>query len=159
VLARARAGIIGSDGDEAPSPESALTFFFMDAMHERDTEKLRALTHPSLELVYRRPEGDVWIEGDDAREALVRLTEDLFGRRYVGEWWGSAGGGPGEWWTSAPGKPFCSVFFSGVGGDATRVDVAMGLVLEEELVRRAVVISAGPAQGRPVTPGEERATA
>jgi hypothetical protein len=40
--------------------------------------------------------------------------------------------------------------FSALGGDATRVDLAIGLVLEDDLVRRATVISAGPLAGRPI---------
>jgi hypothetical protein len=133
-------------------PGSRVTFLFARALHERDAEMLRSLTAPSLELVYRSAEGDMSRRGDDARAALVRIAEDAFKRRYAGEWWASADGGSGEWWSSAPGKPFWTVFFSGLASDATRVDIAIGLVLEEELVRRAVVISAGPLTGRPVGP-------
>jgi hypothetical protein len=155
LKARARAALAGARDRLAPreepeSHESAVSFLFIQALHQRDAETLRSLSHPSLEVVHRRPEGDDWIEGDAAHDALARLADDIFGRLYVGEWWGSAGGGPGEWWSSAPGKPFVSVFFSGLGGDATRVDVAVGLLLEEGLIRRAVVVSAGPLSGRPV---------
>ena len=139
-------------GERNADPGSRVTFLFARALSERDAETLRSLTAPSLELVYRSAEGDMSHRGDDARAALERIAEDAFRRRYAGEWWGSADGGSGEWWSSAPGKPFWTVFFSGLAGDATRVDIAIGLVLEEDLVRRAVVISAGPLTGRPVVP-------
>lgn len=135
---------------EAEATEGALAFTFVRALRERDGETLRSLTGPSLEFVYRGPEGDLSLRGEDGRAALVNLAEEAFARRYVGEWWASAGGGPGEWWTSAPGKPLLTVIFSALGGDATRVDFAVSLVLEEGMVRRATVISAGPLGGRPV---------
>jgi len=68
----------------------------------------------------------------------------------VGEWWAAPAGGPGEWWTSAPGKPLATIFFSALAGDATRVDFAIALHEAEGLVKRAVMISAGPLAGRPV---------
>jgi hypothetical protein len=134
----------------AEAPGSALAFTFVRAMRQRDAEALESLTAPSFEFVQRSPDGDLSLRGDDGRAALARIAEEAFTRRYVGEWWASAGGGPGEWWTSAPGKPFATIFFSALGGDATRVDIAIGLVLEDELVRRAVVVTAGPPAGRPV---------
>ena len=136
--------------DPRQSPESVMAFRFMESLHEKQDDRVREQCHPSMELVLRRPEGDVWHVGEEAREALVGVSHELFGRRYVGEWWGSAGGGPGEWWSSAPGRPFFSVFFSGLNGDATRVDVAIGFGVEDELIRRAVVVTAGPLSGRPV---------
>ena len=139
--------------DASPSPEEPVTFYFTRALRARDPETLRSLTHASLELVHRSPEGDAWIEGDAARDALVTLGSEAFDQGYVGEWWASAGGGPGDWWTRNPGTPFCSVLFSGLRGDATRVDFAMGLLLEDGLVRRVVFISAGPLAGRPITAG------
>jgi hypothetical protein len=161
VVTRARAEVRGrlAVQDEALSEESNLTFVFMQAMHRLDADTLRSLCHPKLEYVHRSPEGDAWIEGEQAPEAVVRLAEDIFGRRYVGEWWGSAGGGQEEFWSSAPGKPFTSFFFSGVGGDGTRVDVAIALLLEDGRIRRAVVVSAGPLSGRPIAPQDRSATA
>ena len=72
-----------------------------------------------------------------AFNALVEVARDIFGRRYVSETWTSAGVGPSEWWTTAPGVPFSTIFFQALTGDAKRVDVAFGLVLEGELIRRA----------------------
>ena len=136
--------------DGAVEPADALAFTFARSLRERDADKLRSLTAPKLELVYRSAGGDLSLRGDDARAALVRIAEDTFSRRYIGEWWASAGGSAGEWWTSAPGKPLWTMLFSALGGDATRVDVAIGLMLEDDLVTRVVVISAGPLAGRPV---------
>jgi hypothetical protein len=140
--------IVPSGSAEAPA--SAVAFTLVRAMRQRDAEALHALTAPSFEFVQRSPDGDLSLRGDDGRAALVGIAEETFTRRYVGQWWASAGAGPGEWWTSAPGKPFATIFFSALGGDATRVDIAIGLVLEDELIRRAVVVSAGPPAGRPV---------
>ena len=138
----------------AEAAGSALAFRFVRALRERDAAALGALTAGSLELVYRSAEEDLSLRGDDARGALARIAEETFSRRYVGEWWASAGG-PGEWWTAAPGRPLWTLLFSGLGGDATRVDYAIGLVLEDDLVRRAVVISAGPPVGRPVVVAQD----
>jgi hypothetical protein len=136
--------------DETEAPGSAVPFTLVRALFDRDADTLRSLTSPSFEFMYRGPDGDLSLRGDDGRAALVRIAEDTHKRRYVSEWWASAGGGPGEWWTSAPGKPFSTIFFSALGGDATRVDIAIGLVLEDDRIRRAVVISGGPLEGRPV---------
>jgi Sulfotransferase family len=156
LKARARSALERLVPDGKPDdPGSPLAFRFARALRERDAETLRSLTAPKFEFVLRRPDGDVNLRGDDGRDALVRIAEDAFGRRYVGEWWASAGGGPGEWWTAAPGKPLWTMIFSALAGDATRVDMAIGLVLEDDLVRRAVVITAGALSGRPVTAQEE----
>jgi hypothetical protein len=128
---------------------AALAFTFVRAMRERDADTLRSLTAPSLDVVYRGADGDRTLRGEDGRAALVKMAEEIFARRYVGEWW-AAGGGLGDWWTRVAGRPFWTIFFSSLGGDATRVDVAIGLVLEEGLVRRALVFAAGPLAGRPV---------
>jgi hypothetical protein len=147
VLKRQLERIVPAGRTEAPG--SALAFTFVCALRTRDAETLRSLTAPSLELVFRSADGDLSLRGEDGRAALMRIAEDTFTRRYVGEWWASAGG-PGEWWTAAPGKPLWTLFCSALGGDATRVDLAIALVVEDDLVRRAVVISAGPLAGRPI---------
>lgn len=129
---------------------SALAFYVVQAMHERDVETLRSLTAPSLEFVYRSADGDLTLRDEEARAALVMIAEDTFARRYVGEWWAAPAGGPGEWWTSAPGKPLATIFFSAIAGDATRVDLAIALHEDGGIIKRAVVISAGPLAGRPI---------
>lgn len=37
------------------------------------------------------------------------------------------------------------------------MDVAIGLVVEDDLISRAVIISAGPLAGRPIVPAENDA--
>ena len=137
-------------GGSGGAPDSGLTFNFVRAMRECDGEMLRSLTTPSLELVYRSAERDLVLRGDEARAALTRIAEDTFTRRHVGEWWASPGVGAGEWWTSAPGRTVATTFFSSLGGDATRVDFAIAMDVEDGLVRRAVIIAAGPLAGRPL---------
>jgi hypothetical protein len=110
---------------------------------------LQSLTGPTFEFEFRSPVADLALRGDDARAALAKLAEETFARRYFREWWVAAGG-PSEWWASAAGKPFSTIFFSALGGDATRVDLAICLALEDALVRRVVAVAAGPLSGRPV---------
>lgn len=149
LLDRMHGSVARNGRGEGDGSGSELAFKFVRALRERDAGTLCSLTSPSLELIHRSADGDVVLRGDDGRSELARIAELTFARRYVGEWWASAGG-PGEWWTAAPGKPFWTMFFSALGGDATRVDLAIGLVVEDDLVRRAVVIAAGPLAGRAV---------
>lgn len=132
--------------------EGGVVFRFVRAMRERDADGLAALTNSALELEVRSPDGDVTLRGDDAHAALVQLAEDAFGRRYFSERW-VAVSGPSEWWAAAAGKPFSAMFMSAVGGDAKRVDLALCLATEDELVRRVTLIAAGPLSGRPLVPG------
>jgi hypothetical protein len=126
-----------------------LSFSLLRALYSRDEAALRALTHPKLEFVYREGAADRVLEGEAARAALFALAQDAFTRRYVREWWGSSGIVPGAWWSSAPRTPFGSIFFSALTGDATRVDIALAVTIEGELIRRVVAVSAGPLAGRP----------
>ena len=137
----------GIADDEAPHP---LAFTFVRALWEREADSLAALTTSDFELEYRSPEGDLSLRGDEARAALGRIAEQAFARRYVAEWWGSTGVAPTEWWTTAPAKPFCTIMFSALGGDATRLNMSFGLLLEDDLIQRAMVVTAGPLSGRPV---------
>jgi hypothetical protein len=137
-------------------PPHPLTFTFVKAVWENDADALRALTAPDLELEYRSPELDVSLRGDEARSALAEIVDGVFARRYVVEWWGSTGVGPTEWWTTAPGRPFCTIVFSALGSDATRVNLSFGLLLEGNLIERAMVFSAGPLTGRPAVAQPEQ---
>lgn len=128
---------------------SRLVFQLVLALRRSDLQRLDEITHHKLEVEVRSPQGDELSDGDAGRRALAQLAEDVFNRRYAGEWWASAGGA-GEWFTSAPGKPFWTLFFSRLGSDATRVDLALGLTLEEGVIRRVVIVSAGPFAGRPI---------
>ena len=139
--------------DSGTSEHAQVGFSLVSALRDRDRGRLEALTHPGIELVVRSDGADDVLVGDDARDALVALAERTFDRRFVGEWWASPGDGPQEWWTSAPGKPFCPIFFSAIGGDATRVDFALGLELEDAVIRRATLVAAGPSDGRAIGPG------
>ena len=158
-LAAASAGVQSRLGaavdrlaERAPTaPADHLAFEFARAFRLRDAEAFRSLTAPSFELIYRSSGGDEVLRGDSGVAELVRIANETWTRRYVSEWWASSGTGPGDWWTSAPGKPLCTLFLSALGGDATRIDLAIALVVEDDRIKRAVVISAGPLAGRPVT--------
>lgn len=158
LLSSARAAVERHHARDEATQEVAtgLTFRFVRAMRERDAETLRSLTKESLEVVYRSADGDLSLHKEEARAALVMVSEDTFARRYVGEWWASPGYSHGEWWTRNAGKPLTTIFFSALGGDATRVDFAIALMIEDDLVARAVIISAGPLAGRPVVSRPDR---
>jgi hypothetical protein len=132
-----------------PGPGEELATLLVLGLHHRDEERLRSIAHPALELVVRTPDGDHLHEGAEAHRALAQLGDALFGRRHVGEWWGGSGGS-GDWWTSAPGRPLRTVFFSALGGDATRTDVAVAIEPGDDRIRRLVVVAAGPLAGRPI---------
>jgi hypothetical protein len=137
--------------------DSAVTFKFVRALRERDAPALAALTLSNLELEVHGPDGDLTLRGDEARDALASLAAQAFGRRYFSERW-VAVSGPSEWWAAAAGKPFSGLFMSALGGDAQRVDLALCLALEDELVRRVTVIASGPLSGRAVVPAERPAS-
>ena len=144
LLSTARAAIDGGlrhavRGDASEEAESEFGYRFVQALREHDAETLRSLTAPKLDVVFRSPDGDLSARGDDGREALMRIGEQIFARRYVS-----------EWCVAAPSNPSWTIFFAALGGDATRVDLAFGLQLDDELIRSAVVVSAGPLDGRPV---------
>ena len=136
----------------APASARVVTFNLISAMYQCDIEAARELFSPKVEYVYRGPDGDRWVEGEEGFDAFGDLVREVFGKKPTGHWNASAGGAPGEFWTSEPDKPFCSVFVSLLSGDATRVDLAFGFVLEDDdLIRRMVVVSAGPVSGRPAS--------
>jgi hypothetical protein len=147
VLRRGRERLGSSE--ETDDGESAIAFTFVRGLRERNGEALRSLTGSTFEFELSSPEETLALRGDEARDALARLADETFGRRYFREWW-VATDGLSDWWASAPGKPFTSIFLSALGGNARRVDLAVCLAVEDELIRRVVVISAGPLSGRPV---------
>lgn len=151
-LARRAVGRLRSSGaqPEGDDPLANLSFGFARALRERDAAAIRSMTTESVSLVFRSPDGDLCVRGEDARAQLCEIGTTLFTARHVSEWWAAAGGGPREWWTRAPGQPFWSIFFSGIAGDATRVDLAFGLTPKDGLIEEVVVFSAGALSGRPV---------
>lgn len=151
VVRRQRDRLVPGGGD-SHEPGDATAFDFVRGLRERDAELLRSLTGSTFEYELSAPGEQVALRGDEARDALAQLADGAFSRRYFREWWVAALG-ESEWWASAPGKPFWSIFFSALGGDATRADVAICLAIEDELIRRVVVVSAGPLSGRPVVAG------
>jgi hypothetical protein len=159
LASRARSGVRRVRGrltsaERASSKDDATAFKFVRAMRERDTGALAALTVANLELELHGGDGDLTLRGDDAREELAKFAGEAFGRRYFSERW-VAVSGRSEWWAAAAGKPFSGLFMSALGGDSKRVDLALCLAIEGELVRRVTVIAAGPLSGRPVVAAVE----
>jgi hypothetical protein len=140
----------GPEEEPEPSEDAALSFKFVVALRGRDEAALRALTAESLVLAYRSADGDISAHGDEAREALFGIAHQAFSTHYVSEWWATTPGAPREWWSRAPGQPFRTIFFSAIGGDATRVDLAFGMTPDDGLITEIVVISAGSPAGRPL---------
>lgn len=137
-----------ADPEVEVTENDALAFYFVQALRTADAEQLRALTTDDMSLTFRSPDGDLIAQGEDARKALVRLAQRMFGSRPISEWIAAAPGGPRVWWTRGRGQEFWTILFSNVGGDATRVDVALGITPERGKVEGLVVISAGPLEGR-----------
>jgi len=129
---------------------SPLGFHFVLALRQGDAEALKAITSDRLLLSYRSPDGDLSARGDEARGALMRIGRQVFDPRHVNARWSAAQGGPREWWTSTPGEPFWTIFFSGLAGDATRLDVAFALTAQDDVVQQVTVFSTGSLSGRPV---------
>jgi hypothetical protein len=149
ALSRAGRRLVPREEPEG-SENAALAFHFVAALRSCDEQALRAMTAESLVLAYRSADGDICSHGEEAREALAGIARQAFSRHYVGEWWATAPGGPREWWSRAPGQPFWTIFFSALGGDATRVDLAFGLTPEDGVIANVVVVSAGSPAGRPL---------
>lgn len=147
ALERAERRVLPDRKPEATESE-ALAFYFVQALRKPDLEQLRSLTTASMSLTYRSPEGDLLVQGDDAREALVAIADQMFRKRPISEWIAAAPGGPRVWWTRGRGQEFWTILLSNVGGDATRVDVALGITPEGGKIAGLVVISAGPLRGR-----------
>jgi Sulfotransferase family len=137
-----------SDGRGDPGYE--LAFRLVAALRARDRVALVQLTTDAFTLEYRSDEGDEQATGEEARGLLVSLARRLFDRRHVSEWWVAPPAGPSEWWTAVGNRPVSAIFFSALGGDASRVDVALAVFLDGERAGRIVVISAGPLSGRPL---------
>lgn len=154
MLTRVRSGIASQPRPNVDGA-SPLAFDFARALRDRDANALAVLTAESLTLTYRSADGDFTATGAEARGALLELANRLFSRRHLNELWSTAGGGPREWWTRAPGVPFWSIFFSALGSDATRVDLAFGLTLRDAVIDEVLVVSAGALGGRPVRLSDE----
>ncbi len=147
---RAIARVRRDDSPAATDPNSDLSFKFVRALRERDSEAIRSMTAESVALTFRSPAGDLCLRGDEARDQLCDIGRTLFESRHISESWSSAPGGPREWWTRAPGQPFWAIFFSGIGGNATRVDVAFGLTPKNGLIEEVMIFSTGALTGRPL---------
>jgi hypothetical protein len=139
-----------STGEAHELEEKALSFFFVTALRQQDEEALRSLTTESVSLTYRSSEGDIICQGDEARETLLRLSREAFIPRLISEWWTSTPPGPREWWTRGRGRYFWPIFFSGLGSDAQRSDMAFGLTPEDGRIGAVLMLSVGPPSGRPL---------
>lgn len=152
ALRRLQTGSAG-ETDAAAEQEPNLAFEFVRALRERDEPALRDLTTDSFSLTLRSPSGDLTMEKENARQALLDLAHELFDTRFVSEWWGSAEGGPRSWWCRRPGLDLWTIFFSAIGGDASRIDIAFALTPDDgRRIDDALVLSAGPLSGRPLGP-------
>jgi hypothetical protein len=144
-----RVGLHSSDSVEAV-PDDPVSFEFVRALRERDLDLIAQITTDSVALTYRSANGDLCVRGDAARQALGEMAAQLFEKRHISEWWGATEGGPRTWWSRRPGVDFRTIFFSGIGGGATRVDLAFGLTPEDGLIDEVLIISAGGLMGRPL---------
>ena len=95
------------------------------------------LTTESFSLELRTGEGDFRADGEKALEALHRVGEALFTRKFVSVAW-------------SPAEAESAFAFQAVDGESRRVDVALQAVERDGRVVRLTVISAGSLEGRPM---------
>jgi hypothetical protein len=125
-------------------------FNFVHALRDRNHDALRSMMTEQVLLTYRGPNGDLVLQGDQARTALTAIAEEMFVDKLVSELWVASRGGPGELWTRGSGRELWPVFFSSIKGDAERVDVAFGLTPEDGRIASMLVFSVGSLAGRPI---------
>jgi hypothetical protein len=142
-------GRILDQGSAEELAHAIAVFNFVNALRDRDHDRLWSMTTEQLSLTYRGPNGDLVLQGDEARSALTAIAEKMFVDKLVSELWVAARGGPGELWTRS-GREIWPVFFSSIKGDAQRVDVAFGLTPEDGRIASMLVFSVGPLAGRPI---------
>lgn len=121
--------------DPARSAAAALA----RAMRENDASGLDNVTSRSFEVELRSGAGDMRATGDKARLAALELGAEVFRRKFAS-----------ESWAVSPGARSIAMTFSGVAGDATRVDLCLNMVVTDAKVTRLYVLSAGDPAGRPL---------
>lgn len=128
---RPRSAAAGEDW--APKPLIA----FAEAMRDADGEALAALTADRFEFTLRSPSGDLNVRSEEARTALGALAREVFGSTFTQM----------EWATSAQ-ADLHALWFSGIRSDASRVDLAFALEVENERLRLVHLVSGGDPGGR-----------
>jgi hypothetical protein len=141
---------VHQQGDPDASEDAELAFNFVQALRAGDAEGLRSMMADSMGLTYRSPDGDLVSQGREAHDGLIAIARQTFADSPASDWWASAPSGPREWWCRGRGEPFRMIFYSRIGGDATRADLAFGLTPKDGLIMSILVVSAGPPAGRPV---------
>ena len=127
-------------GASVPDDPRTVAEAFARALRERDAARLASLLAPEVVVELRTGSGDLSAAGPGAVEALADIGRAVFGRRLATE----------SWVTTVDGDRV-SILMSGNAPDARRVDVAMVLEIRAGAVSAAVILVAGPPEGKPVT--------
>ena len=125
----------GHGGSSQPQPSAAARL--IEALKGSGGTCVEDLTAESFSLELRTGEGDFRADGEKALEALHRVGEALFTRKFVSVAW-------------SPAEAESAFAFQAVDGESRRVDVALQAVERDGRVVRLTVISAGSLEGRPM---------
>jgi LPS sulfotransferase NodH len=107
------------------------------AAREGDRSRLAELTTDSIVFELRSGAGDLRAEGDEARDAILALASELFGRQLVAESWAATGD-----------RSSACLLVAGVAGEGRRVDVTIAVLVQGSRAARVGVVSAGDPRGR-----------
>jgi Sulfotransferase family len=102
-----------------------------------DRARLAALTTDSVVLQLRSGAGDLRAVGDEAREAMLDLAAELFGRQFIAE----------SWAVTADSSSAC-LLISAIVSDGRRVDVTIAVLVQDTRAAQVGVVSAGDPRGR-----------
>lgn len=130
-LARRTRGSAVVPGETSPANR------LVQAMIAKEPEAIRAATADTFALELRSGDGDLRVEGEPARAALLEVAGLLFSRRFINV----------DWRPAEQGTAFT---FQALTGDTSRVDVALHAFVSGNRVLRLTVISAGDLTGRPM---------
>jgi hypothetical protein len=142
-IGAAAAGAIARGASERGDRAARVAQDLVVAARTGDRARLAALTTDSVVLQLRSGAGDLRAVGDEAREALLDLAAELFGRQFIAE----------EWTVTADRSSAC-LMISAIVGDARRVDVTIAVLVQGSRAAQVGVVSAGDPRGR--VPGQWR---
>ena len=111
---------------------------FLAAARDADAQAVGDLTHADFRLRIYLPAGDTEERGEGARSALLAVSKDLFGGAFMHEKWGSL----------LFDRKSAFVPFSGVRPTGLRTDAWWIVEVNGLAVSQAVLLSAGPLEGR-----------
>jgi Sulfotransferase family len=136
-IGAAAAGAIARGASQRGDGAARVAQDVVVAARTGDRARLAALTTDSVVLQLRSGAGDLRAVGDEAREALLDLAAELFGRQLIAE----------SWAVTADRSSAC-LLISAIVGDGKRVDVTIAVLVHDSRAAQVGVVSAGDPRGR-----------